>query len=162
VISCVLALRISSKWNSLSHSLLLWNVLHVGVGRYKHSYSCPTLHTCCILCIQAVEEEGGFETVNSERKWSKIAERLNYGLTSKGIGTILQQHYKKILYPFDLFNQSKSAEAKMVRFIVIIEESNQIDELCNLRVCVGCDACVCVDIWTRLCIRSKEVAEETC
>lgn len=63
------------------------------------------------------EEEGGFETVNSERKWSKIAERLGYGLNSKGIGSVLQQHYKKILYPFDVFNQSKLAEAKMVRFV---------------------------------------------
>jgi len=61
-----------------------------------------------------VEEEGGFETVNNERKWSKIAERLGCGLSSKGIGSQLQQHYKKILYPFDVFNRSKSAAAKLV------------------------------------------------
>ena len=67
-----------------------------------------------------MEEEGGFESVNSERKWLKIAERLGYGqsTSSKGLGTILQQHYKKILHPFDLFNQSKSADAKVVRSVI--------------------------------------------
>jgi len=58
--------------------------------------------------------------VNDERKWPKIAERLGYGLSSKNISTILQQHYKKILYPFDVFNQKKSAEAKVVRYFIVI------------------------------------------
>lgn len=67
------------------------------------------------MLMQAVEEEGGFDAVNRERKWSKIADRLGYGQSSsKGISAVLQQHYKKILYPYDLFNQSKSADAKAV------------------------------------------------
>jgi len=69
--------------------------------------------------IQAVEEEGGFDAANREHKWPKIAERLGYGLSSKGISAVLQQHYKKILYPFDLFNHSKTADAKVVRFVIV-------------------------------------------
>ena len=73
----------------------------------------------CVMSLKAVEEEGGFETVSSERKWPKIAERLGYGLSSKGISAVLQQHYKKILHPFDLFNQSKSAQSKSVRSVIV-------------------------------------------
>ena len=58
--------------------------------------------------------------MNGERKWPKIAERLGYGLSSKNISTILQQHYKKILYPFDVFNRNKSAEAKVVSYSLAI------------------------------------------
>ena len=94
--------------------------------------------------MQAVEEEGGFETVSSERKWPKIAERLGYGLSSKGISTVLQQHYKKILHPFDLFNQSKSAQAKSVRFVIVTGSF----ELC---MCGRCLCRVCVNTPTYWC-----------
>ena len=77
-------------------------------------------HVVCAVWTQAVEEEGGYDAVCGERKWSKIAERLGYGLNSKGIGGALQQHYKRVLYPFDVFNQSKSTDAKLVRDTTIV------------------------------------------
>jgi len=58
--------------------------------------------------------------VNGEHKWPKIAERLGYGLSSKNISMMLQQHYKKILYPFDVFNQQKSSEAKVVGYLSVV------------------------------------------
>jgi len=58
--------------------------------------------------------------VNGEHKWPKIAERLGYGLSSKSISTMLQQNYKRILYPFDVFNRTKSAEAKVVGYLLVI------------------------------------------
>ena len=49
-----------------------------------------------------MNEEGGFEDVCRERKWSKVANRMNYPTTSS-IGLTLRHHYEKILYPFDVF-----------------------------------------------------------
>lgn len=53
-----------------------------------------------------VQEEGGLETVTKERKWSKIAVRLNYP-NGKNVGTILKGHYERILYPYDIYMSGK-------------------------------------------------------
>ncbi|XP_053210846.1 lysine-specific demethylase 5D-like isoform X3 [Panonychus citri] len=55
---------------------------------------------------KVVAEEGGFETCTRERKWSKVASRMNFNLNPNNKGTIsslLRQHYERILYPFDVF-----------------------------------------------------------
>ncbi|XP_015794969.1 lysine-specific demethylase 5D isoform X2 [Tetranychus urticae] len=55
---------------------------------------------------KVVAEEGGFETCTRERKWSKVAHRMNFNLNPQNKGTIsslLRQHYERILYPFDVF-----------------------------------------------------------
>ena len=63
----------------------------------------------CLKCLlfhlffQIVTEEGGFEAVTKERRWTKIGSRLGYP-SSKGVGSTLRSHYDRILYPFDLFN----------------------------------------------------------
>lgn len=54
-----------------------------------------------------VQDEGGLELCTKERKWSKIAARLGHP-QGKGIGTILKNHYERILYPFDVFRQGKT------------------------------------------------------
>ena len=58
---------------------------------------------------RAVQAEGGSEAVSKERKWSKIAARMNYP-TGKSVGTMLKQHYDRILYPFDVFMTNKHNE----------------------------------------------------
>lgn len=58
---------------------------------------------------RAVQDEGGLETASKERKWSKIAARLSYP-TGKSVGTMLRQHYERILFPFDLFMTNKQKE----------------------------------------------------
>lgn len=59
---------------------------------------------------RVVQDEGGLETASKERKWSKIATLLNYPLGKSGIGTILRQHYERILFPFDVFMTNKHME----------------------------------------------------
>ncbi|KAG7296889.1 hypothetical protein JYU34_019753, partial [Plutella xylostella] len=49
-----------------------------------------------------VREADGFEVCTSERKWSKIARRMGFP-QGKGIGSILKNHYERILYPYDVF-----------------------------------------------------------
>lgn len=53
-----------------------------------------------------VQEEGRLEMVTKERKWSKIAVRLNYP-NGKNVGTILKGHYERILYPYDIYMSGK-------------------------------------------------------
>ncbi|XP_071492108.1 lysine-specific demethylase 5A-like [Diadema antillarum] len=50
-----------------------------------------------------VQDEGGFETVCRERKWSRVANRLHYP-PGKGVGSQLLKHYERILWPFDVFH----------------------------------------------------------
>ncbi|XP_012280328.1 lysine-specific demethylase lid isoform X2 [Orussus abietinus] len=54
-----------------------------------------------------VTEEGGIETVTKERRWAKIANKLGYP-SGRSVGSILKNHYERILYPFDVFKQGKT------------------------------------------------------
>lgn len=58
---------------------------------------------------RAVQDEGGLDTASRDRKWSKIASRMNYP-QGKSVGTILKNHYEKILYPFDVFMTDQQHE----------------------------------------------------
>ena len=49
---------------------------------------------------------GGIETVTKERRWAKIANKLGYP-SGRSVGSILKNHYERILYPFDVFKQGK-------------------------------------------------------
>ncbi|XP_015108765.1 lysine-specific demethylase lid [Diachasma alloeum] len=54
-----------------------------------------------------VTDEGGIETVTRERRWAKIANKLGYP-SGRSVGSILKNHYERILYPFDVFKQGKT------------------------------------------------------
>lgn len=58
---------------------------------------------------RAVQDEGGLEQASKERKWSKIAGRMGYP-QGKSVGTILRNHYEKILFPFDSFMSDRHSE----------------------------------------------------
>ncbi|KAG7280489.1 hypothetical protein CRUP_022018 [Coryphaenoides rupestris] len=49
-----------------------------------------------------VNEEGGFDAVCRERRWSKISVKMGYA-PGKAIGSHLRAHYERILYPYKLF-----------------------------------------------------------
>ncbi|XP_050314054.1 lysine-specific demethylase lid [Anthonomus grandis grandis] len=55
---------------------------------------------------RVVQIEGGFEEVTKQRKWSKVSVRMGYQI-GKNVGTILKQHYERLLYPFDVFKEGK-------------------------------------------------------
>ncbi|KAA8591361.1 hypothetical protein FQN60_002304 [Etheostoma spectabile] len=49
-----------------------------------------------------VADEGGFDIVCQDRRWTKIA--IHMGFTpGKAVGSHLRGHYEKILYPYNLF-----------------------------------------------------------
>ncbi|XP_046881983.1 lysine (K)-specific demethylase 5Ba [Hypomesus transpacificus] len=51
---------------------------------------------------QLVKDEGGFDAVCRERRWSKISVKMGFA-PGKAIGSHLRAHYERILYPYNLF-----------------------------------------------------------
>ncbi|XP_067360832.1 lysine (K)-specific demethylase 5Ba isoform X4 [Channa argus] len=49
-----------------------------------------------------VNEEGGFDAVCRERRWTRISVKMGFA-PGKAIGSHLRAHYERILYPFNLF-----------------------------------------------------------
>uniref|UniRef100_A0A673BA57 [histone H3]-trimethyl-L-lysine(4) demethylase n=1 Tax=Sphaeramia orbicularis TaxID=375764 RepID=A0A673BA57_9TELE len=49
-----------------------------------------------------VNEEGGFDAVCRERRWTKISVKMGFA-PGKAIGSHLRTHYERILYPYNLF-----------------------------------------------------------
>uniref|UniRef100_A0A668AVD3 [histone H3]-trimethyl-L-lysine(4) demethylase n=1 Tax=Myripristis murdjan TaxID=586833 RepID=A0A668AVD3_9TELE len=54
-----------------------------------------------------VNEEGGFDAVCRERRWTKISVKMGYA-PGKAIGSHLRAHYERILYPYNLFQTGAS------------------------------------------------------
>uniref|UniRef100_A0A8C7QES7 [histone H3]-trimethyl-L-lysine(4) demethylase n=1 Tax=Oncorhynchus mykiss TaxID=8022 RepID=A0A8C7QES7_ONCMY len=52
--------------------------------------------------LELVNDEGGFDAVCRERRWSKIALKMGFA-PGKAIGSHLRSHYERILYPYNLF-----------------------------------------------------------
>ncbi|KAM7422346.1 hypothetical protein PAMA_010418 [Pampus argenteus] len=49
-----------------------------------------------------VNEEGGFDAVCRERRWTRISVKMGFA-PGKAIGSHLRTHYERILYPYNLF-----------------------------------------------------------
>ncbi|XP_028308362.1 lysine-specific demethylase 5B-B isoform X2 [Gouania willdenowi] len=49
-----------------------------------------------------VADEGGFDIVCSDRRWTKIAIQMGFS-PGKAVGSHLRGHYERILYPYNLF-----------------------------------------------------------
>ncbi|XP_077289292.1 lysine-specific demethylase 5A-like isoform X2 [Arctopsyche grandis] len=70
-----------------------------------------------------VKEAGGFEVCTTERKWSKIAVRMGHP-QGKGVGSILKNHYERILYPYDLFRKREDNDKPECKVDVTPEKAN--------------------------------------
>ncbi|XP_061146653.1 lysine (K)-specific demethylase 5Ba isoform X1 [Syngnathus typhle] len=49
-----------------------------------------------------VNDEGGFDAVCRERRWTKISVKMGFA-PGKAVGSHLRAHYERILYPYNLF-----------------------------------------------------------
>ncbi|XP_010619933.1 lysine-specific demethylase 5D isoform X2 [Fukomys damarensis] len=54
-----------------------------------------------------VVEEGGYEAICKDRRWARVAQRLNYP-PGKNIGSLLRSHYERIIYPYEMFQSGAS------------------------------------------------------
>ncbi|XP_069785350.1 lysine-specific demethylase 5C isoform X2 [Narcine bancroftii] len=57
--------------------------------------------------LEIVVDEGGYEAICRDRRWSRVAQRLGYP-SGKGIGSLLRSHYERVIYPFDTFQSGAS------------------------------------------------------
>ncbi|XP_005739565.1 lysine (K)-specific demethylase 5Ba [Pundamilia nyererei] len=57
-----------------------------------------------------VNEEGGFDAVCRERRWTKISVKMGFA-PGKAIGSHLRAHYERILYPYNLFQTGANLPA---------------------------------------------------
>lgn len=71
-----------------------------------------------------VELEGGFEKINVEKKWNKVAQRMGY-LNDKAVGPQLRTHYKRWLLPYEKFEKSKLLQETEVNKIDKNESEKQ-------------------------------------
>ncbi|KAG8196974.1 hypothetical protein JTE90_009028 [Oedothorax gibbosus] len=71
---------------------------------------------------RVVLEEGGSDIVSRERRWSRIATRMGYP-PGRGVGSLLRQHYERILYPYHVFQ-----EGTTIGDISLCEESDDSAE----------------------------------
>uniref|UniRef100_A0A8C5MKI2 [histone H3]-trimethyl-L-lysine(4) demethylase n=1 Tax=Leptobrachium leishanense TaxID=445787 RepID=A0A8C5MKI2_9ANUR len=54
-----------------------------------------------------VIDEGGFDVVCRDRKWTKIATRMGFA-AGKAVGSHIRGHFERILYPYNLFHSGAS------------------------------------------------------
>lgn len=68
--------------------------------------------TCPCLSFQIVVEEGGYEAICKDRRWARVAQRLNYP-PGKNIGSLLRSHYERIVYPYEMYQSGANLVVRM-------------------------------------------------
>uniref|UniRef100_A0A674PS57 [histone H3]-trimethyl-L-lysine(4) demethylase n=1 Tax=Takifugu rubripes TaxID=31033 RepID=A0A674PS57_TAKRU len=72
-----------------------------------------------------VADEGGFDIVCQDRRWTKIAVQMGFA-PGKAVGSHLRGHYEKILYPYNLFQSGANLLVKIP--ILVKQEPVEIKE----------------------------------
>uniref|UniRef100_A0A4W6E9W3 [histone H3]-trimethyl-L-lysine(4) demethylase n=1 Tax=Lates calcarifer TaxID=8187 RepID=A0A4W6E9W3_LATCA len=86
-----------------------------------------------------VADEGGFDIVCRDRRWTKIALQMGFA-PGKAVGSHLRGHYEKILYPYNLFQNGANLPpfVLQVDLVVCLVCGSGGDED-RLLLCDGCD-----------------------
>lgn len=69
-------------------------------------------HVPSCLSLQIVVEEGGYEAICKDRRWARVAQRLNYP-PGKNIGSLLRSHYERIVYPYEMYQSGANLVVRM-------------------------------------------------
>ena len=70
------------------------------------------IHVPSCLSLQIVVEEGGYEAICKDRRWARVAQRLNYP-PGKNIGSLLRSHYERIVYPYEMYQSGANLVVRM-------------------------------------------------
>uniref|UniRef100_A0A8C6VU56 [histone H3]-trimethyl-L-lysine(4) demethylase n=1 Tax=Nothobranchius furzeri TaxID=105023 RepID=A0A8C6VU56_NOTFU len=89
-----------------------------------------------------VADEGGFDLVCQDRRWTKIAIQMGF-TPGKAIGSHLRGHYERILYPYNLFQSGANllvsftqVSAAHNRISVPVRLCHSLTSLCVQATCV--------------------------
>lgn len=89
--------------------------------------------TRCWRCFktrfeQLVNEEGGFDAVCRERRWTKISVKMGFA-PGKAIGSHLRAHYERILFPYNLFQTGANLPVRPITiysgFVVLLSNHHK-------------------------------------
>uniref|UniRef100_A0A8C9ZHQ3 [histone H3]-trimethyl-L-lysine(4) demethylase n=1 Tax=Sander lucioperca TaxID=283035 RepID=A0A8C9ZHQ3_SANLU len=84
-----------------------------------------------------VADEGGFDIVCQDRRWTKIAMHMGFA-PGKAVGSHLRGHYEKILYPYNLFQSGANLLVSWTHAICVKTEPGEPgDNRPNLRRRMG-------------------------
>lgn len=91
----------------------VWSCLHCPFCRPTPSciYT-QHIHVPSCLSLQIVVEEGGYEAICKDRRWARVAQRLNYP-PGKNIGSLLRSHYERIVYPYEMYQSGANLVVRM-------------------------------------------------
>lgn len=84
------------------------------------------MHNCSLSKL--VNEEGGFDAVCRERRWTKISVKMGFA-PGKAIGSHLRAHYERILFPYNLFQNGGNQPVRRLCFLFPLEQ--QLLEVLN-------------------------------
>lgn len=71
--------------------------------KYTHTKFGRSLNFVHVFSLfKLVNEEGGFDAVCRERRWTRISVKMGFA-PGKAVGSHLRAHYERILYPYNLF-----------------------------------------------------------
>uniref|UniRef100_A0A674NPU1 [histone H3]-trimethyl-L-lysine(4) demethylase n=1 Tax=Takifugu rubripes TaxID=31033 RepID=A0A674NPU1_TAKRU len=100
-----------------------------------------------------VNEEGGFDAVCRERRWTKISVKLGFA-PGKAVGSHLRAHYERILYPYNLFQTGDNLPV-LLNNVALILKKEKI--LCySFRVDT-----LCAEIITFICLQKATLTNDT-
>lgn len=74
------------------------------------------IHNFCLSKL--VNEEGGFDAVCRERRWTKISVKMGFA-PGKAVGSHLRAHYERILYPYNLFQTGNNLPVCYIALYVL-------------------------------------------
>lgn len=81
-----------------------------------------------LIFFQTVEEEGGMDSLNRDRRWSRVGSKMGYP-SGRGVGGTLKHHYERILFPFYLFKKGET-----VKFIPEVRIFCLYNSMVNLNI----------------------------
>ncbi|XP_038165144.1 lysine-specific demethylase 5B-B isoform X2 [Cyprinodon tularosa] len=76
-----------------------------------------------------VADEGGFDIVCQDRRWTKIAVQMGFS-PGKAVGSHLRGHYERILYPYNLFQSGANLLAQETASKLMRLEADPDHEKC--------------------------------
>uniref|UniRef100_A0A8C1GT55 [histone H3]-trimethyl-L-lysine(4) demethylase n=1 Tax=Cyprinus carpio TaxID=7962 RepID=A0A8C1GT55_CYPCA len=68
------------------------------------------------VLYKLVNEDGGFDVVCKERKWTQIALKMGFA-PGKAVGSHLRAHYERILYPYYLFQTGANLMVRLLKHL---------------------------------------------
>ncbi|XP_013066570.2 lysine-specific demethylase 5A-like isoform X1 [Biomphalaria glabrata] len=77
--------------------------------------------------FKTVEEEGGMELLNKERRWARVADKMGYP-HGRGVGHTLKHHYERILFPFFLFKKGETVKFIPEQKPIVPDEIDKADK----------------------------------